>query len=606
MPEDGSRLMIHCPGFAYDSDSYCTIIYGSCISLNLVKAAKKICVERKDNEISIVFSNIVWFARFPEHRYRKPDPAPNMLFRVCIRLENDELLFVTEPPGGLDDEPLQVTFPAQTLNWKTTENCQIAFAHRTYGALFNFPSSDKGEFNLNLILPIAGLFRPKGGVALYADAQCDQEFSISANISGPHGSGSFIQLFQKGKSEYTRTLRIHHFLPGENYTTLAKWYRSRVKAEGRFVSLVEKIAAGPETEKLAGAVIWKHNVYSKPQLPPDVQRDWSMYITNYEAAKTEGKVGNWTAKEVFDTAYRAGFDRVCIFNTGWNHYGFDSGYPTRFPVNPERGTEEDFSNAAAYGRSLSPDYIYSVHDNYRDVYPNSPEFKWSELIHNIDGVPVRGGIWRGGRCYLMCGKCAFEYAKRDLPHIAAMSGRGAIYLDVQGCVSKYDCYHREHSGSRRNDADWRLKIFSEAKKQFGAVATEGAPHDFAVASIDLGAYWGISGDSLWNMTPIPLFQMVYHDSIFNFTGEGYAGVSGMDLINYEALYCMLPHGLDSRSLQISKELRKTFLEEMLSYKILSPDIACSSFADGTSVYANFGDTVEEGIPPHSFIIQKTK
>ena len=110
--------------------------------------------------------------------------------------------------------------------------------------------------------------------------------------------------------------------------------------------------------------------------------------------------GAWS--EVFDLAKRKGFDRVCIYNTGWNRFGFDSGYPTRLPPNPERGTYEDFRNAAEYGRSLSDGFIYSVHDNYIDCYKNSPEYSIEEMVHNKNGVPVKGGIWRGGRCTVMC------------------------------------------------------------------------------------------------------------------------------------------------------------------------------------------------------------
>lgn len=125
---------------------------------------------------------------------------------------------------------------------------------------------------------------------------------------------------------------------------------------------------------------------------------------------------------MFDLAKRKGFDRVCIYNTGWNRFGFDSGYPTRLPPNPERGTYEDFRNAAEYGRSLSDGFIYSVHDNYIDCYKNSPEYSGEEMVHNKNGAPVKGGIWRGGRCTVMCSAVSLKYAARDFPEIARHDG----------------------------------------------------------------------------------------------------------------------------------------------------------------------------------------
>lgn len=605
IPEDGSRLTIQAPGFVYDEACYVSLNYGNCINLELSGATAGTNVQLDGNEICIRMEKLLWYARFPEHGYRKPDPGPDIRLTFRIRLQDGELLFITETPEGLDMETLQLSFPRRFLSWDTRTACELAGAFHSSGELFRFPASEAGFLRCDGVLPVAGLFRQSGGIGIYAQNSFDHSLEISVNQPNPQGWCGFAHEFLPGKSEYARSVCAHFFPEGRNYADLAKWYRAKVKAEHRFLSLREKAEQCPEVEKLAGAVIWKHNVYSTPQLPPGVKRDWSLYVRSREAAEAEGRLGNWTAREVFQTAHDNGFDRVCIFNTGWNRYGFDSGYPTRFPVNPERGSMADFTRAAEEGRALSPDYIYSVHDNYRDVYANSPEFRIPELMTDIDGVPVRGGIWRGGRCYLMCGKCALEYARRDLPKIAEMAGRGAIYLDVQGCVPLRPCYHPEHAGSRRDDAQWRLEIFREAKRRFGAVATEGSPHDFAVRDIDLGAYCVIkAGGGRWNCRPIPFFQLVYHDSVLQFTGEGVSGVWGGEFQNYVALYGMLPHRFDRDSLRISREMRSTFFAEMLTHQFCGDQLVRTEFSDGVAVAANFGNTEEEGIPPHSFQIER--
>ena len=40
----------------------------------------------------------------------------------------------------------------------------------------------------------------------------------------------------------------------------------------------------------------------------------------------------------------------------------------------------------------------------------------------VDGNPVKGGIWRGGRAWIQCTVEAFKYAKRDIPKVAKMLG----------------------------------------------------------------------------------------------------------------------------------------------------------------------------------------
>ena len=599
--EDASLLRITGEHGSREFADYIRADYGGgWVPLNLLEFGES-RVSKEDAAVRIDIENIVWYARFPGHGYLKPDPAPRIGFSFRIALEGDEAVFTACVPRGLDSETLEIAFPASPLRWNPAQRGELCGAFNSLGAVYAFPSRELLHLDCSGILPVAGFFDVRGGIGIRTPDACDRRFLF--HCDGRSGSGGLVFAFDKGRSEYDRTLRMKFFPPGSNYVQLAKWHRQSVKREGRFRSLTEKIQASPEVARLAGSVIWKHNVYPA-EVPAGGKKDYSLYVRSLAEGEAEGRLGNWSAKEVFDTACAAGFDRVCILNTGWNNKGFDSGYPTRFPVNPERGSLEDFQKAAAYGRSLSDGYIFGVHDNYRDVYPNSPEFTFGEVMVNGDGGRIRGGIWRGGRCYLMCGKCAQKYAVRDLPRIAAMCGRGAIYLDVQGCVPLENCFHPGHPGSKRDDARWRLEIFREAKKHIGAVATEGAPHEFAVQDVDLGAYPPIKVGNAPDVKPIPFFQLVYHDSVYTFCGQGVSGVHGPDYVNRVALYGMLPWDFGADSRRISFELRETCTAEMLLHEFCPGDVEHTVFSDGTEVFANFSDRAERGIPAQRFVIKK--
>jgi hypothetical protein len=600
--EDAQWMKIEdASGTLWESRDLVTFLYGSCIRLDAVRCGE-VEMMQKDDEIAFSVSRLVWMARFPGHGYLKPDPAPEMRFTFKLRLEKDEVLFITEPPEGLDNETSELWFPGTPLLWNTAEKCHFAGAWNSLGTCAFFPSSERYTSDYAGILPVAGCFGEKGGTGIRTAECIDYRLRIMINNRPGTGSATLVHTFDKGKSEYTRTVRMKFFGPGSSYVDLAKWHRESVKRENRFKSLDEKAAQSPEVEKLYGSVIWKHNTFAC-EVPTGVRKDYSLYVSTPEAAEAEGRPNNWSAKEVFDTAHAAGFDRVCIFNTGWNNKGFDSGYPTRFPPNPERGSEAEFTAAAEYGRSLSEDFIFSVHDNYRDVYPNSEEFDFEEIIRTIDGGKLKGGIWRGGRCYIICCKESLKYARRDLKHIGEMCGRGAIYLDVQGCTGLNHCYHPGHPGSRKDDAMWRIETFREAKKHIGAVATEGAPHEFAVQDVDMGAYPPIDRCVGTNMRPIPFFQLVYHDSVLTFCGQGVSGTHGTDYVNRVALYGMLPWDFGADSLRISKELREACHAEMVKHEFLSDHVEHTVFANGSEVFANFGKDEELGVPAGSFVIR---
>ena len=598
---DGTMLRLQSAGRTVELNKLCSILYGGELRLDPVMCGKTTVI-RKNSEIVIQIKDIVWYARFPGHGYLKPEPPPPFVLTLRVALDEDETRFLIDVPEGLDDEPLEIAFPHKGLCWKATDHCTLAGSFRTHGTLFRFPSGEAWHQDMYEFLPVAGVYDERGLTALSSKTPFDHTLTVTSD--GENAGCFFKNEFIRGKSEYVRELRMKLYPAGSGYMELAKWYRKSVQKEGRFVSLRRKMEQVPEIAKLPGTVFWKHNVYYQDQLPKGITRDWSLYIFRREEAEPEGKPGNWTAREIFDTAKQAGFDRVCIFNTGWNFAGYDSAYPTRLPPNPARGTAEEFRKAAEYGRSLSPGYICSVHDNYRDFYASSREFDRNDLVWTADGAPLKGPIWHGGRSWIACCRASAKYAERDLARIAELTGRGAIYLDVMGFSRLNNCFNPAHPGSRKDDAQWRLEIIRLAHKYIGAVATEGTPFDWMAGAVEIGAFAQINAYQKWNACPIPFFELVYHDSVLNYASCGHCGYSGKKYPAHVALYGLLPYNFDADSLRISKELRSSCFEEMLSHEFLDGSVEKTVFADGTTVTANFGAEEFDGIPPDEYRIEK--
>ena len=582
--------------------------YGNYYAYNLLERCRT-TVECADGVLSICLDNMKFYGRFPANPYNKPEPSPDLTYRFEFRLEDDEVVFTMLPIDGMDEEEQRLTVLSDLMAMDSNEK-GTALLPCGYGSLYRFPRTD--SFNVRYgygtcytTMTTGGLFRENGaGIAFYSAYPWD--FFPVFTVNQRKGRSGFNFTFENEATLGNEPHDIHFkaFAAGESYNEMAKWYRGVLKHRGQFKSYAQKIAEYPEAEKLVGTVVWKHNVYSTETSPKP--HSYSLYIPRPDGNQYEGLPNDWTAKEVFDTAKATGFDRVCVYNTGWNRFGYDSGYPTRLPPNPERGTPEQFTAMAKYARSLSNGYIYSVHDNYIDVYRNSPEDIWPDVIRTIDGGYLRGGIWRGGRARVLCTKQALKFAQRDMPQMVEMLGRGSIYIDVYGCSGLNRCFHPDHPMSRHDDVLERRKLFKYIVSQFGSMATEGGPADFVADIASMGAFAGyaVSAHGSGNEPPIPVpfWQLVFHDSILSYSSEAAYGPSGKEYITYSFLYGMLPTGFDEESLRLSKELRQTFTSEMVRHELVG-DVTIedrawpgpgvikgtmkTTFADGTTVIAHF-------------------
>ncbi|MBQ4090874.1 MAG: hypothetical protein IJC64_01005, partial [Clostridia bacterium] len=127
--------------------------------------------------------------------------------------------------------------------------------------------------------------------------------------------------------------------------------------------------------------------------------------------------------------------------------------------------------------------------------------------------------------------------------------------------------------------------------------------------VDIGAYGGLHYGGFPVRAdgpvpvPVPMWQMVYHDSVMNYFGEGYSPVHGSEYQLYQALYTLLPTNFDDHSKRLSFELRSAYTAQMLNFEELEPrsvtiepdgslrtsGVARSVYADGTEVIANFND-----------------
>ena len=314
-----------------------------------------------------------------------------------------------------------------------------------------------------------------------------------------------------------KTCRIQFLGPGD-YVTIAKAYREVAKQRGWLVTWDEKLKDHPDRAKYFGASNYKL---------------WSLLDRrmNDESTKEEQVRVNWTFHEATQVAEHLKrdlkLDKILFIMGGWIHRGYDNQHPDILPTAPECGGDPAFADACRRIRSLG--YILSLHDNYQDIYRDSPSWNERYVQKNSDGSLVKGGHWAGGRAYITCSQMALELARPNLPAVKKLSGADSYFIDTTYAAGLQECFDKEHPLTRMDDIHWKQAISDYAREIFGSFGSE-CGREWAIPHADFfEGLAGVSGSSYHNKdllkqlgaAVVPLFELVYRDCVAMYGKYGY-------------------------------------------------------------------------------------
>ena len=184
-----------------------------------------------------------------------------------------------------------------------------------------------------------------------------------------------------------------------------------------------------------------------------------------------------------------GVDHLAIISNDWQRYGYDVKLPDHLPANPLYGGDAGMKE---FGRAANEcGYIWSLHENYIDLYPDAPSYDPSARVLLSDGQPSHAwfnpatGVQSFG---LKCNR-ALEYARQNAPEIHRRFGTNAAYLDVHTCVPPWHQLDREAGQPMAGMAlakvkhDTELFQYMRATHQ-GPLFGEGANHFFWAGRCD--------------------------------------------------------------------------------------------------------------------------
>ena len=401
-----------------------------------------------------------------------------------------------------------------------------------------------------------------------------------------------------GRFGYPRTTRMTFFTKG-NYVTMAKRYRRHVMDLGQFVSLKEKIAREPLVKELIGTPHTRLHILTNYREggfrydPKNKERNFRVVTFDQQA-------------EQLRKLKARGIDRLYVCLAAWPYRGYDRQHPDELPPAPEGGGWEGMKRFGETLRELN--YLFVLHDQYRDYYTDAPSYHEQFAIHEEDMVRPprifpgsRFGQTKSGYVPFMDhwdgGLMTYLTPSLQLGHLVKnyrlMLQRGVkpqgAYLDVFGYIPPDEDFNPEHPATRADSMRARAASFRWVRNNLGLVGTEAAA-DWVVPYVDFGSGNPGRGTAI----PVPLYQLVYHDAIVIPAG----GPAGM-------LYGGVP-SVGGRGGEITDEslaaVRRAAnlharigLLEMTNHEFLDKNYRKerTTFADGTTVTVDFdAGTVE--------------
>lgn len=154
-----------------------------------------------------------------------------------------------------------------------------------------------------------------------------------------------------------------------------------------------------------------------------------------------------------------GIDHLVIINHDWQRYGYDTKLPNHVPANPNYGGEEGM---IAFGKAANEcGYVWSLHENYIDLYPDAPSYDPTARVLQADGKPSLAWFNGSVQSFGLKTNRAQGYAKMNAPYEHEHYKTSAAYLDVHTCVPPW--HQLDHEASQPNAAMALEKVHCDSE-----------------------------------------------------------------------------------------------------------------------------------------------
>lgn len=308
-----------------------------------------------------------------------------------------------------------------------------------------------------------------------------------------------------GKTRYTRMYTLIVSDGTMDYNVMAKHVRKWYENHGTVLTLKEKVQRKPELKRLVGSCVWHTGIHS------DISPDSRYY---HAEGKNEAIVPIAEIEQQVIAFHEQGVGRIHLHVDGCG-IAYDRKHPRFYPIDERTG---GYSSLAKLQNTLHEHGdLLTIHDNYHDLYLDSPDFEESLQIHDRNGEPFFMAVWAGGKQSYLTGQAAPVFFERNL-NVLKENGivPDGVYCDVFTCNPLDENFNSDNRMDRRDCATYRNMTFDVNNNRGGITSSEEV-NGFAVNHIDTCHYapypFMMKQDGTMVGVPIPFFNLVFHDCL---------------------------------------------------------------------------------------------
>lgn len=298
------------------------------------------------------------------------------------------------------------------------------------------------------------------------------------------------------------------------YVEVAQAYREIARQRGLLVTLAEKKGANPAIEKLLGAADFKPFVFTR--LKPNTR--WNR--TDKEILRI-GFTFDEAARLAEHLKNDLGIDRSLLVLAGWINKGYDNQHPDILPAASELGGNAGLAECSRRVKALG--WLFGLHDNYQDLYRDSPSWNEDLVVKNADGSLAAGGVWAGGQAYFICSKKSLELLARpqNLAEVERICHPNAYFIDTVFASPPRPCFDPKHPETRADDIRAKQELCEMVRREGILFGSEegfewGVPHaDYFEGILSHKK----QSHAKTSEIVIPLFELVFGDAIPMFTHQ---------------------------------------------------------------------------------------
>lgn len=536
------------------------------------------------------------------------DGRPQATFVAHVTLEGAALCFdLRELPRELEN----LTFPPPL-------ECDSLLFPQGVGAWVREPLTEPrfwralGHLNMRFF---AGLRGGHGWLAIFARG-AENAGVMATEMSASPG---WMQSLSTWRGPHTVR---YEFVQGD-HVAVARAFRVWAQGQGLHGSLREKLQHTPALQSLArGRLLTFVEAYTTDPLVdeerlrfgtgPGVSREPQLHVR-----LTHGDVARLLAE-----AKQMGVSQGMAMLQGWAPGGYDWRHPDVWPPEPALGSLSEMKALL----TSSPPFTLGVHDNYQDIYRQSPS--WPKGVNRrADGSRMPGGPWRGGQAFILNSRASLRYAERNWRELRTLGPR-MMYIDTVTAASLYESHDPLETQTRADDLAGKRDLLRFFKEQGLVVGSEEGA-DFGVPLTD----WVWCRHTRSARVSVPLWPLVYHDAVLSsriqphfdavLSGDVRSAPRGPaprwlpDLL-WAYPMCESPEGEGkaarwaptfAASLPVDAWLERTGTADLYAHRYVTEDgeVEQTEFSSGQALLANFGDqpTSFEGqtVPAGGFVMR---